>query len=222
MPKTMPRAMRTWGDELGLLVRRFWWVILIWIVAGYLTFLPVVNTIWQWSFLAIVGLIVWWFVLTARRMPRADHDKWKRATARGIVATWPEVARRLGLSVRRFDGVRIIAGVGYPAWEGWTCNLPVSLPQGLGREHLESQTGLLAQAFGATQASVSGSQIGALVIRLEYVDALAQPFCLEYGRPWDGRSIVMGRASDGEPWLLRLGPHTLVAGASGSGKASLV
>lgn len=40
--------------------------------------------------------------------------------------------------------------------------------------------------------------------------------------PWDGRTVTMGKTASGAWWALRLGPHTLVAGSSGSGKASLV
>ena len=112
--------------------------------------------------------------------------------------------------------------ISYPTWDGWTCILRVSLPQGLGREHLQAQTGLLAQAFGARRAVVEGSHIGSLVLRLEYADALEEPFRLENDQPWDGKTVPMGIFASGEIWGLRLGPHTLVAGSSGSGKASLV
>ncbi|MDQ1217457.1 FtsK/SpoIIIE domain-containing protein [Microbacterium arborescens] len=107
-------------------------------------------------------------------------------------------------------------------WEGWTCAVGVVLPQGLGREHLQAQADLLAQAFGARRATVHGEHIGAMALRLEFVDALEFAFSLDLPVAWDGKTVPMGRDATGGPWSLRLGPHTLVAGASGSGKASLV
>lgn len=98
----------------------------------------------------------------------------------------------------------------------------VSLPQGLGREHLQAQVDLIAQAFGARRATVHGEHIAALVLRLEYADALGQPFSLDLPTPWDRKTVPMGKDATGSLWSLRLGPHTLVAGSSGSGKASLV
>lgn len=219
---TVPRGLRTWSDEFGLLFRRMWWVLAILWLIFWLSFIPAVQTSFGWALtLALSGFVVW-LVVTFRRMPRASDDKWKRSVSRTIVTTWPEVAARLGLSVRSYTGGMVVTGAGHPKWAGWTCGVPVSLPQGLGREHLQAQTNLLAQAFGARQATVQGSRIGELMLLLEYADALAQPFSLECGQPWDGRTVVMGRDSSGSPWRLRLGPHTLVAGASGSGKASLV
>lgn len=222
MAATTPRGLRTWGDEFALLWRRWWWILAI--VWGMTLLPPVsaVQTAFNWALVLVPAMILVWFVITFRRMPRADTDRWKRDVGRNVLATWSDVAMRLGLSARSMGGGVLIAGIGQPRWEAWICTVPVSLPQGLGREHLQAQAGLLAQAFGAREATVHGTRIGELMLRLEYGDALAQPFTLTYGEPWDGRTVVMGRANAGALWRLRLGPHTLVAGSSGSGKASLV
>ena len=116
----------------------------------------------------------------------------------------------------------VTPAISAPVWDGWTAVIHVALPQGLGREHLQAQTGLLAQAFGARRAAVDGTHIGALMLRLEFADALEEPFRLENNVAWDGKTVPMGIDSTGALWSMRLGPHTLVAGASGSGKASLV
>ncbi|MGA1827047.1 FtsK/SpoIIIE domain-containing protein [Microbacterium sp.] len=222
MATTTPRGLRTWGDEFGLLWRRGWWVLVVLWGMWWLAFIPAVQASFSWALAIVAGLLVVWVVVTYKRMPRVDADKRRRDVSRNIVASWPDIAMRLGLSARSMSGGAVFASVGYPRWEGWTCVVQVSLPQGLGREHLQLHTGLLAQAFGAREAIVQGSRIGELMLRLEYADALAQPFSLGYGEPWDGRTVVMGRDNTGATWRLRLGPHTLVAGASGSGKASLV
>ncbi|WP_458040345.1 MULTISPECIES: FtsK/SpoIIIE domain-containing protein [Bacteria] len=222
MATTTPRGLRTWGDEFGLLWRRGWWVLVVLWGMWWLAFIPAVQALFSWALAIVAGLLVVWVVVTYKRMPRVDADRWRRDVSRNIVASWPDIAMRLGLSARSMSGGAVFASVGYPRWEGWTCVVQVSLPQGLGREHLQLHTGLLAQAFGAREAIVQGSRIGELMLRLDYADALAQPFSLAYGETWDGRTVVMGRDNTGAAWRLRLGPHTLVAGASGSGKASLV
>ena len=76
----------------------------------------------------------------------------------------------------------------------------VALPQGLGRQHLQAQADMLAQAFGARRATVEGDHISSLVLRLEFVDALEQPFCLEIPMPWDGRTVTMGMTASGASW----------------------
>lgn len=223
MGDTIPRYLRTWGDETGIFFRRWWWTLL---VVGLMTWLPPVPAVqvgFNLALLALVGLIAAWAFLTARRMPRQADEKWKRDVGRNILTTWPNVAMRLGLGVQdHTTRGTVYPSICYPAWDEWTCVLQVSIPQGLGREHLQAQTGLLAQAFGASRATVEGSRIESLLLRLEYVDALEEPFRLENDLPWDSKTIPMGIFGSGELWRLRLGPHTLVAGASGSGKASLV
>ncbi|THG30564.1 hypothetical protein E6C70_14440 [Glaciibacter flavus] len=222
MAVTTPRDLRTWGDETRLLWRRGWWVLVVLWIMGWLAFIPAVQALLDWAVAIALGGFIVWFVVAFKRAPHGQDDRWKRNVSRNMLAAWPDVAMRLGLSVRSYAGGVVFAGVGHPTWDGWTCCLPVSLPQGLGREHLQAQTNLLAQAFGARQASVQGSRIDEMTLRLEYADALALPFTLEYGQPWDERTVVMGQGNSGSPWRLRLGPHTLVAGSSGSGKASIV
>jgi S-DNA-T family DNA segregation ATPase FtsK/SpoIIIE len=222
MPRTPPHDVRTWGDEFGILVRRGWWVLALLWVMWWLAFIPAIQTLFDWALLiTLCGLVVWGGAIF-NRMPRNGDDKWRRDVSRNILETWPDVAMRLGLSARSLTGGVVLAGIGQSRWDVWTCVLSVSLPQGLGREHLQAQAGLVAQAFGARAATIEGSRIDELVLHLEYADNLAQPFSLDFGQPWDGRTVVMGRDSTGALWRLRLGPHTLVAGSSGSGKASLV
>lgn len=98
----------------------------------------------------------------------------------------------------------------------------VSLPQGLARDRFTKTLPVIGEAFGARSATLRQASDGPLVLRLDYGDSLAHAFSLDYGMPWDGRAVSMGRTNTGEPWMLKIGPHPLVAGASGSGKASLV
>lgn len=223
MGTVAPRELRNWGDEIGLLVRRWWWVAAIVMVISWLPPVPAVQVAFTLGCLAVVGLVGIWLTVTALRMPRRPDEKWKRDVSRNIVANWPSVATRVGLSVRDYGtGGAVVPAISTPTWDGWTCVVVVALPQGLGREHLQAQADLLAQAFAAQRATVGGDYIGSLALRLDYADVLEQPFSLDVPSAWDGKTVPMGMESTGGIWRLRLGPHTLVAGASGSGKASLV
>lgn len=223
MGRGMPRELRTWGDEFSTLVRRWWWVALIVLLLSWLPPVPPVQVASTIAIFASIAIVVIWFATTVGRMPRTTEDKWKRQTARSILTSWGSAAVRLGLAVQDYaTRATIVPSISVPVWDRWTCVLGVALPQGLGRQHLQAQADLLAQAFGARRATVEGHNISSLRLRLEFVDALEQPFALEPPMPWDGRTVVMGKSASDAPWALRLGPHTLVAGSSGSGKASLV
>lgn len=223
MAVAVPRELRSWGDEARILFRRWWWVLVVLGLISWLPPFPVVQVAFTVGCLTVGLLVVVWIIATATRMPRKPEEKWKRDVGRDIVTNWSSVASRLGLSVQDFASRgAIVPAISAPAWDDWTALIAVSLPQGLGREHLQSQGDLLAQAFGARRATVSGTHIGNLILRLEFADALEEPFRLEITTPWNGKDVPMGIDSTGATWTMRLGPHTLVAGASGSGKASLV
>jgi len=223
MSVTVPRQLRTWRDEVKILWQRSWWMLALLGALSWLPQVPVVQAASVIVTVAVVVVLLVWLALTTRRMPRTAGDKWRRGVARHVVESWPALAARLGLVVRNIASRSTVsAGIGTPSWEGWTCVIAVALPQGLGREHLQSQAGLIAQAFGARRATVHGSRIDSLVLRLEFADRLERPVVLDERLPWNGAAVHIGIDSVGAPRVLRLGPHTLVAGCSGSGKASLV
>lgn len=223
MTTPVPRELRSWADEVRILVRRWWWAALLVFLISWLPPLPAVQVAFTVGSVGILVAVGVWFVAIGTRMPRHPEDKWKKEVARSILSGWSNTAMNLGLSVRdHATGAAIVPAISVPVWIGSTCAVGVALPQGLGREHLHNQADLLAQAFGARRATVQGAQISALVLRLEFGDALQEPFTLDLPTPWDGKTVPMGLDSSGAIWNLRLGPHTLVAGSSGSGKASLV
>jgi DNA segregation ATPase FtsK/SpoIIIE, S-DNA-T family len=82
----------------------------------------------------------------------------------------------------------------------------------------------LAHAFGAELCRVR--ELGPGMITLEFVraDTLAQPFgALPFPAKVNLSALPVGRTEDGGPWLLRLlGTHVLIAGATGSGKGSVI
>jgi S-DNA-T family DNA segregation ATPase FtsK/SpoIIIE len=82
----------------------------------------------------------------------------------------------------------------------------------------------LAHAFGAELCRVR--ELGPGMITLEFVraDTLADPLgALPYPQQVNLSALPVGRCEDGGPWLLRLlGTHVLIAGATGSGKGSVI
>ena len=82
----------------------------------------------------------------------------------------------------------------------------------------------LAHAFGAQLCRVREQGPGVITLELVRADTLAQPFgSLTYPQDVDLSALPVGRCENGTPWLLRLlGTHVLIAGATGSGKGSVI
>lgn len=221
--------MSSWAEE-----RRFWasekrsvraaiaWLVVL--LGLLLMFRDVPGAVLVlWCGVAIVALVL--IVRRARAGKDVDEylaNRWKSAVSANLLGTWTALARNLRLEVRQLDGGVVVAGLGVPVWDRWSCLIPVHLPPGLVKEDLVAVAGRIAQAFGAVRVSVIGDRLDSLVMRVDYADALAEPFWFPLGAPWDGYSVLMGLSEDGAEWRMPLGAHTLVAGSSGSGKASLV
>lgn len=205
---------------------RFWKLgaLLIVVALAFWPFyvLPGVSTTVNCLFAVMLGVIVVRRLIRGRNLDAVLTRRWQSEMSRRLRALWPDLVVNLKLSVRKADGQHTTAGMGQPWWEGWSCMIPLVLPVGLVRDDVAAACPQIREAFGAARVSVVGEQAGALALRVDYVDALAQPFAVRNDVTWDGRSVAMGQAEGGVEWRLPIGPHTLVAGASGSGKASLV
>ena len=131
-------------DRIGILFRRWWWIAALVLILSWLPPVPAVQAAFTAGCLAVVAFLGVWVAITARRMPRRSDEKWKREVSRNVLASWTAVAMRVGLSVpgHGTNGA-VVPAISTPVWNGWTCAVGVSLPQGLGREHLQAQACLL-------------------------------------------------------------------------------
>ena len=100
----------------------------------------------------------------------------------------------------------------------------VGLVTGQAPADFEARAEDLAHAFGARLCRIRAVGPGVLVLELVRADTLADPIpALPVTGEVDLAALPVGRCEDGSPWRLRLiATHVLIAGATGSGKGSVI
>jgi S-DNA-T family DNA segregation ATPase FtsK/SpoIIIE len=100
----------------------------------------------------------------------------------------------------------------------------VRLVTGQAPQAFADRTVNLAHAFGAQLCRVRDAKPGLVTLEFVRSDTLAEPIAaLPAGPVVNLGALPVGWCEDGTPWLLRLlGSHVLIAGATGSGKGSVI
>jgi hypothetical protein len=100
----------------------------------------------------------------------------------------------------------------------------VRLVTGQAPDTFADRTLNLAHAFGAQLCRVRNASPGAVLLEFVRSDTLSDTVsALPVDPVVNLAALAVGRCEDGSPWLLRLlGSHVLIAGATGSGKGSVI
>jgi S-DNA-T family DNA segregation ATPase FtsK/SpoIIIE len=175
---------------------------------------------------ATVALVVWW-----RRWPDTFHPTagrvllglWRSLWAYG--ARWRTAMMLSGLG-GRFNGDEYLPRVVGVRAGRYTDRVTVRIVAGQQAADWARRRDALAHAFAARSCQVCELSRRPGYIRLDVgrldplapvVPALAVPEAVDLA------AVPVGRREDGAPWAVRLrGSHTLIAGATGAGKGSVL
>lgn len=180
--------------------------------------------------LAGSGLLVW---------PRLHGRSWRFLverwhTKRRFTRLWATLAGQVGLSVHRpakttgVAATSVVPRLTKVTVTGPLVRLYVRLPGGLTVADVERAAPKLAVAASVPRVLVEPDGHSGARLTLTVQDLLGHPFRSTIPDPsvvdttHVPSAVNVGKVEDGSPWLIPLGPSTLVAGASGSGKGSVL
>lgn len=194
--------------------------------------------VWRELWLPVVLLLVCLlgFGLWARLGPvsyrRQVLDRvWRGRTRRFVRKSWASLMESCGLA-RRVPASSGVAGVQVPALQslGWIEGQLIAHPGLLTGQTVDDVDNAAERLRVSVQARrvriVPNQALTGCRIVWAFGDPLATPFDATIpavdAMPVALDAVALGRTEDGEVWRLALGVSTLVAGTSGSGKASLI
>lgn len=163
---------------------------------------------------------------------RALVESWH--TKRWFTTRWESLAAQVGLSVHRpsrhpgVPGSTVVARLVRVRVSGPVVILHLRLIAGLTVADVERAAPRLAVAANVPRVLVDPDGHAGAKLTFTIQDLLGQPFtstlpdlaAVDVSRV--PCSVAVGRVEDGRPWLVSVGPSALVAGASGSGKGSVL
>jgi S-DNA-T family DNA segregation ATPase FtsK/SpoIIIE len=215
-----------------LVVRWAWWlahrpglvVLVAAVVALRLQLGPLLAT--GVLVVVVVVLVAWWRAHPAsyHRFPgRVLLGVWRSFWAYGV--RWRAAMMLSGLG-GRFNGDEYVPRIVRVRAGRWSDRVTVRMVVGQQPEDWSRRLAALAHAFGARSCQVCEvpRRPGYIQLVVGRRDPLASIVsALPVAASVDLGAVAIGRREDGRPWLVRLrGSHTLVAGATGSGKGSVL
>lgn len=197
-----------------------------WIAAAALLLLAVVTRqtgVFVTLSATAAGIAVWARLKTVRDLRGApsDREAWQKDRLALIVNGWSELMARSGCTMLGSSGIREYPQFVSYEWQDDVLVMGLQLPFGMTRAKLTALAPNIAESFGARAGRITDGPTG-VTLRLTFADKLERVVVLPIPETTNLRAVPLGIRDDGTLWTVRLGPHTLVAGSSGSGKASLV
>jgi S-DNA-T family DNA segregation ATPase FtsK/SpoIIIE len=222
-------------------VGRAVWAILKQVIGHPALFVPIGCLSWLWWAqgrgavivgvgLAVVALLILRRVAPApfRRFVTRPSVSWVRGTF-VYGWRWRSVALRHGLVARSAHEIRggsdaEIAKLLRVRSSAHVDRLLIKLPVGMAPVDVEKVCDGVAHAFRAKECRVTSAKPGRVWLEVHRRDALQSVVQPIEQHAWaDLSAIPIGACEDGEAWRLRLsGTHVLIAGATGSGKGSVL
>lgn len=206
------------------------------VMAGIALALMIVGLREGWTAAAlltagVVSILVSWRVLHPTSFVHVADPRiqqvWRGAYYR---ARWPRVASRNGLVAHDSDFGRTHRRGEVPRIRRLLVTpqgvdrLNLRLPDGLTPSDVADRCAGIAHALGCRESRVVADRPGRVWLELHRRDALAAVIRpLPASGEVDLEAVPIGRHEDGTRWEVRLlGTHLLIAGATGSGKGSIL
>jgi len=174
------------------------------------------------AFIAVDVALVYllWPEWFARHVVQAARDQWRQWFYR---RRWQAAMTLAGLAPTYRGRVLVPLLVSVQAARAVDL-VTVRLVTGQAPDAFADRTANLAHAFGAQLCRIRDAGPGAVTLEFVRSDTLADLLpALPVDPAVNLGALSVGRCEDGSPWLLRLlGSHVLIAGATGSGKGSVI